>query len=317
MKIFLAHIVFCSTLLVSGFSMAEEGGNYWVVGSYQNQAEAIEQGERLSGVTGVEVLMLPMSLEGQTIYRLLVRLFTDQYDQQRLKAQLKYSGVTDVWATEIRGDEPGLRSLFAVVDYGGEVRGSTSSKDLDSLEDYQIQDFADERVEQQPVSIVATEAEGLTAEQDNFIVLGSYRELDSALNQQVELSGQLGEVYVKKALVNGVSYHRVLAGPVSAAAEAGLIRQASELGIPNAWVWRGVRVEGAMLGEPDEVTAPEQVFSPDPAANTAGSALSGSPARSATLAEDKITGQNKSETDDFNLAKLKKTSGPYFLPERN
>ncbi len=341
------RILFCSLVLLSNLSLAEEGGNYWVVGSYQIQAEAIKQGERLSGVTGVEVLMLPTSVEGQTIYKLLVRLFTDQYDQQRLRAQLKYSGVTDVSDTNIQGNEPGLRSLFAVVDYdlvepdleergleeqqvlvepdfaeqGEEGFGSMSSNEMDN---YQIQDFADERSDLQPSPFLSSVQQDGTADEDkvgaNFVVVGSYRELDAALSQQMKLSGQFGEVYVKKAQVNGVEYHRTLVGPVDASEEAALIARIDAFGISGAWVWRGVRVEDvAALFSTGEYSSEE--FSPEESASVVSAPKASTRAerfmQTNSMGDSDTAGQDKSEADDFNLAKLKKGNRPYFLPERN
>ena len=116
--IFVLLLVVCVT--------AHGAGDYWVVGDSPDKAAAIKEGERLSSATGVEVLLQPIDGNPGISYRLLVRLFTDEYDQVRLKSQLRFAGVTDVSRIEFLGSESELQSLFAVIDYSGEVVGSSS-----------------------------------------------------------------------------------------------------------------------------------------------------------------------------------------------
>ncbi len=273
---------------------AEEPGNYLVVGSYEDELRATETGERLSGEAGVEVLMLPVDVSGQIYYRLLVRLFTDEYDQARLKSQLRYAGVGDMWNTSITGSEPGLRSVFAVIDY--------EDVDLDLGLDVDIGfdiDSTSALAESflQPTRLV----------KKNFLTAGSFRDAEQAEELYQELSADYEQVLVKSANVNGVDYYRVLVGPVDESSEEAFKAAARDRGIVNAWILRDVAVE---VIEPSVAVDAGSDFREELHNITPSKTRMTSPdiSRSQASPEDK-------EPATYNAAKLRKEPSPFFLNE--
>ncbi len=256
---------------------AEEPGNYLVVGSYEGEQRATEAGEHLSGEAGVEVLLLPVDVSGQIYYRLLVRLFTDEYDQARLKSQLRYAGVGDMWNISITGSEPGLRSVFAVVDY--------NDVDVEGIPVLSEAFF-------QPTRLV----------KKNFIVAGSFRDAAQAGEMYLKLSPDYEQVLVKLANVKGVDYHRVLVGPVDESSEEAFKAGTLERGIVNAWILRNVSVEEEESPLTTDDLLEEPVKATPPLTKTT------SPVVNRPHPEDKAT-------DSYNAAKLRKEPSPFFLSE--
>lgn len=220
-------------------NVARVQARYWVVGNYPDKRQAITEGERLSGVTGVEVLMLPIEAGGKTNFQLLVRLFTDEYDQARLKDQLRYAGVTDIRDTSIAGNEPGLQSLFAVIDYSGEVLGSTAEIEFTAAVNA-------------PFNSEAT----VTGKQ-NFLVVGSFHESSHAELLRRGLTESFDQVLVMVGRVNGTDVHRVLVGPVDESAEEEFKARARTAGIESAWIMPGVVVDSRSIAERAENAAGE------------------------------------------------------------
>lgn len=286
MKYFILTLFAC-LLACSAVKADQERVTHWLVGSYPEKDQAIRVGERLSGATGVELLMLPVEVDGKPIYQLFVHLFTDEYDQARLKSQLGYAGVTDIRESNITGSEPGLQSLFAVLDYSGDVLGSTSTLEY----------------------TLAAIPDAVTADvvKQNFMVMGSFRDGEHARLLQHRLSEAFNRVTVKVASVNGVAYHRVLVGPVNESTEEEYRARASAAGTANAWILRGVTVEMTALTEPTPNENPDFRESVDESITSI--------ARSSDQAVDKATEKldSNSDADAFNLARLKKSSVPFFL----
>ena len=266
---------------------AQVQARYWVVGDYPDKRQAITEGERLSGITGVEVLMLPIEVDGKTNFQLLVRLFTDEFDQVRLKDQLGYAGVTNIRDTHITGNEPGLQSLFAVLDYSGEVLGSTA-----------------------PANTEAT----VTGKQ-NFLVVGSFHKSSHAELLRLKLAESFAQVLVLVGRVNGADVHRVLVGPVDASAEEEFKARASIKGIENTWIMPGVVLDSLSIAVPAQT---ERSDFTKAAAEPDGSS---SRPRDKATGEAKITTARKdgpdADSDAFNLAKMRKEAGSlFFSPDK-
>lgn len=98
-RLFLARGVILLTCLFSALVHAEEDQVrlYWVLGSYADQAVAMEKGEKISQETGLEIVYTVSDVNNSTYYRLLVRQFEDQEDQTRLGLQLGYAGIDTPW----------------------------------------------------------------------------------------------------------------------------------------------------------------------------------------------------------------------------
>ena len=308
---------------------AQAQPRYWVVGDYPEKRQAITEGERLSGVTGVEVLMLPIEVGGKTNFQLLVRLFTDEYDQARLKDQLGYAGVTDIRDTSIAGNEPGLTSLFAVLDYSGEVLGSTAELDFTTAGDPPVKlptgtsaDAIDKNPDPDAVtaflnSEANTEANSKAKAtwKQNFLVVGSFHESSHAELLRLKLAESFAQVLVMVGRVNGADVHRVLVGPVDASAEEEFRARASIKGIENTWIMPGVVVDSLSIAVPAQTERSDFTKS------------AGEPDGSSSRPRDKATGEAKmtparkddpdADSDAFNLAKMRKKAGSlFFSPDK-
>ena len=267
-------------LLSFSAECAEEPGDYLVIGNYEKERPAIAEGERLSRAAGVEILLLPVDVDGQPDYQLLVRLFTDEYDQARLESQLRYAGAGDMWRTSITGREPGLRSIFAVIDYDNVATVPTSP---DSFTE--------------PASVV----------KKNFYVAGSFRDAGQAQTLLQRLASSFEHVLVKTANVNGAEYHRVLVGPVEESAEEEYKIRTREAGVPDAWLLRDVPVEVA----DSQVMASVEPNIPDneiPPRETA---------RAPTTDRTRKTGSTQAQPEGpaiefYNAAKMRKKPSPFF-----
>ena len=275
-------------LFFSAAECAEEAGGYLVIGSYEKEQQAIAEGERFSRAVGVEILLLPVEVSGRSYYRLLVHLFTDEYDQIRLKNQLRYAGVGDMWPINITGKEPGLRSMFTVIDYDDVVPISP-------------------QVFTEPVSVV----------KKNFLVTGSFRDMAKAQSLQQKLSGSFEQVLVKTARVNGVDFHRVLVGPVEVSAEEETMIRTREAGVPNAWLLRDVPIEmldsrGVATIGSDLPAYEVGIRQPAEIARDPATATSQKTSRTQTKLED-----TPAEAGSYNPAKLRTTPSPFFLGEKH
>jgi hypothetical protein len=273
---------------------AQDPAGYWLVGDYPERKQAITEGERLSGVTGVEVLLQPVEVDGKTRFRLLVRLFTDEYDQARLRDQLSYAGVTDIRDTNITDNEPGLQSLFAVLDYSGEVLGSTSDMEFATVDDTPLEkpiglsaNAIDKNSDPDAVSAPANvpfKTGTTVTEKQNFLVMGSFHESSHAELMRSKLTESFGKVLVMVGKVNGSDVHRVLVGPVDESAEEDFKARARIEGIESAWIMPGVVVGSLSATEPVEVE------------------------RSIERKDDP-----NNDSDPFNLAKMRKKPGSTLL----
>ena len=284
-------------------NVAQAQARYWVVGNYPDKRQAITEGERLSGVTGVEVLMLPIEVGGKTNFQLLVRLFTDEYDQARLKDQLGYAGVSDIRDTSIAGNEPGLQSLFAVIDYSGEVLGSSAEIEFSTAEDIPANlpigpsaDAVDKNPDPDsvtaPVNAPFNTQVAVTGKQ-NFLVVGSFHESSHAESMRRGMTESFDQVLVMVGRVNGTDVHRVLVGPVDESAEEEFKTRARNKGIENAWIMPGVVVDSRSIAERAEKAAGE--------------------AKITTAPKD----DPDADSDSFNLAKMRKEPGSlFFSPDK-
>lgn len=283
---------------------AQAQDTYWVVGNYPEKRQAITEGERLSGATGVEVLMLPIEVGGKTNFQLLVRLFTDEYDQARLKDQLGYAGVTDIRDTSIVGNEPGLQSLFAVLGYSGEVLGSSAEINFTAADDTPVAlpigpsaDAIDTNPDSDSVTApvdapfnVSIKTEATVTGKQNFLVMGSFHESSHAELLRRGLMESFDQVLVKVGRVNGTDVHRVLVGPVDESSEKEFKARAGIKGIENAWIMTGVVVDSLPIADPVQGNLSDFTKSVD---------------------------DPDADSDPFNLARMRKESGSvFFSPEK-
>ncbi|MFP6807927.1 MAG: hypothetical protein VB957_12235 [Pseudomonadales bacterium] len=301
---------------------ADGADQYWVVGSFENKTEAINEGERLSGVTGVEVMMLPLIVDNNQIYRLLIRLFPDSYDQERLMTQLRYASVDGVWKISLTGGEPGLRSLFAVIDYNGEVLGSTGDNSLS-------------RLDKMPDPVFAESMMFDTGETENYLVAGSFRDARFAASFRSTLSEVFDSTTIRDSELDGLSYYRVLVGPVDEDSEAEIIRQAYSAGIENPWILRDVPFLSAIPQYPSTSVAVVSSTSVSTAHRSATRGTANvtnaeivaaepteyrsenrrrSARRSATSSSKSDVAQTSRDTSGYNLARLNAGVSPFLRP---
>ncbi len=292
-------------------NILQEQVTYWVVGSFPERDQAITEGERISGAVGIEVLMLPVAVDGQSNFRLLVRVFTDVYDQARLKIQLGYAGVTDIRDTSITENEPGLLSLFAVLDFDGEVLGSTADFDdsITGVAQSRQPDPPDTGISEDPVPLNDSVSVLPANAAQHYLVAGSFREGRYARLLQARLEESFNNVLVKVTNINGVDYHRVLVGPVSEVSENEYRARARDAGIFNAWMLRGAAAQMAAIKEqvPNEIPVLPESDVPD------SRSIQDTIKKIHTPADP----PRQDALDVYNLARLRKTPGSFFLsPEK-
>ena len=300
----LLHCV-CIAVLGSG-----DAGNYWLVGGSSNRATAIAEGERLSSATGVEVLLQSVDKNGSTSYRLLVRFFTDEYDQLRLKSQLRFAGVAEVIPTKFTGSESELQSLFAVLDYGGEVLGSSEPSPMAATENTFPGEPAPQSISvPEPIRLPGPVLIPGSASGAAYLVVGSFRRSEQAEKYRESLESSFSGVFIK--LSSEHSFYRVVVGPVAASEEEVYKREATAEGIEGAWMLRGgdtldavetVSSDSIAGVSPSPEPSPETVLSPKVKPDSSRETGPASP---------------EPEDDSYNLAELKAASGGFFLnPKR-
>jgi hypothetical protein len=269
-----------------------------------------------------------MNQSGEISYRLLVRLFTDEYDQVRLKSQLRFAGVEEVSEVEFTGNESELQSLFAVLDYSGEVVGSSESASSAPLESG-IQVPENEPVapsarsaplvpsHPSPVSLAKITIDVSVDNPLNYLVIASFTEKAMAEKYQKRLETSFSSVFIKEASANGRTLHRVVVGPVNEEEEARYKHEAADAGIEGAWMLRG-SVLSSGLNEEDAVAesnldSPAQDV-PSPSVKTSAIAQAEpSPTEMPNPALPVDPVQSTQSKDDFNLAELEAASGGFFL----
>jgi hypothetical protein len=311
-RIVMNRTVFFILLLAVSIS-AHGAGGYWVVGDLSDREAAIKEGERLSSATGVEVLLQPIDESGDTSYRLLVRLFTDEYDQVRLKSQLRFAGVNDVVRIELNGSESELQSLFAVIDYSGEVVGS-SSNTLPPAEPEIIQMPAGNPES----SVISGPAVALTTESpetSNYMVVGSFRQEEEADKFRKKLEASFGDAFIKKNANSEDALHRVVIGPIDVAEEEEYIRRAVLSGIEGAWILRGARSAREPLVAENLVVADLDSDSEQPEKERVSETKPGlSPESDPPQMAEQV--DVVPEDDGYNAAKLNTSSGGFFLNQK-
>jgi hypothetical protein len=244
--------------------------------------------------------MLPIEVGGKTNFQLLVRLFTDEYDQTRLKDQLGYAGVTDIRDTSIAGNEPGLQSLFAVLDYSGEVLGSTAEIKFTAADDTPVKlpigpsaDALDKNPDPDAVNASFNSSfntEATVTGKQNFLVVGSFHESSHAELMRQRLTESFDQVLVMVGRVNGTDVHRVLVGPVDESAEEEFKARARTRGVENAWMMPGVVVDSLSTADPIQIERSDLTKSAD---------------------------DEDADSDPFNLAKMRKEPGSlFFSPDK-
>lgn len=328
-----------ATALLPAAALAQETSGqatHWVVASYLQRSLAITEGERISAETGVEVLMLPVEVDGDANYQLLVRIVADAYDQARLRSQLKSSGVTQFHDSSISGNEPEIVSLFAVLDDSGGVMGATQN--------FAVSDDplpADPPSENVDIDLdLDLKSDSLSAGSADrvarrYLVVGSYRNGRHAQTLMTRLYESFDNVFTIVADVSGVDHYRVLIGPVAKFDEVELQTRISVEGIDSAWYILGTNLEQNQLSEsaltetlPSEDSIESLLGIPEEAAEEAmeedaGDAKQVVPDDVQQVDDEQQYGSSRSpqldsslETDAFNLAKLKKSSSPFFLADK-
>lgn len=325
-----------ATALLPAAALAQETSGqatHWVVASYLQRSLAITEGERISAETGVEVLMLPVEVDGDANYQLLVRIVADAYDQARLRSQLKSSGVTQFHDSSISGNEPEIVSLFAVLDDSGGVMGATQNFAVsdDPLPADPPSENVDTDLDLLSDSVSAGAADRVAR---RYLVVGSYRNGRHAQNLMTRLHESFDHVFAIVADVRGVDHYRVLIGPVAKFDEAELQTRISIEGIDSAWYIPGTNLEQNQLSEsalietlpsPSEESIESLLGIPEEAAEEAieedaeqvvpddAQPVDDEPQYTSTRSPQL---DSSLETDAFNLAKLKKSSSPFFLADK-
>jgi hypothetical protein len=91
----------------------DSGRMMWVLGSFREEAGAESQAQVLTQMTGQEVLIQTLLVNGSIRHRLLIQPDQDENDQEGLLMLLESGGFNDHWRTWLQGDEIGIQSLIA------------------------------------------------------------------------------------------------------------------------------------------------------------------------------------------------------------
>ena len=91
----------------------DSGRMMWVLGSFREEAGAESQAQVLSQLTGQEVLIQTLLVNGSIRHRLLIQQQQAEDDQQGLVMLLESGNFNDHWRTWLQGDEIGIQSLIA------------------------------------------------------------------------------------------------------------------------------------------------------------------------------------------------------------
>ncbi len=277
-------------IAMSPVRSAEVQQEHWVIGSFASRALAVTEGTRISGDTGAEVLLAVATVKGKTFYRLVVEPFQDEYDQDRLRDQLRYAGIADIWKTVLPASTTQALQLST----------------FDTLS----------RITETP-----------SQSGQDFIVLGSYlssrdanrylKKIETPLAETLHLAGGLHEaaLSISETQVNGQTYYRLLFGPVSLPDQQEGLMAARDAGVGKPWVLRGSTTQLTRLRSGQSPA----VEKPSPDRKSLDREL---PAKPTSLKPAHIPAQlaapeKKGQTNDTNLARVKSGSSGFFLRRKN
>ncbi len=250
-KAVLTSALLTSLLFLPAVAVAEA---FWVLGSFSDESQAVAEGKRISGESGVEVLMYEVISDSSVSYRLLTSIFDEESDDASLRYQLEQSGVVDPWTIRFDDDRPYMQSIFADIegldDYLGEYDDDFSDYDLGG-------DFGDDLGDLD--SGISGYGSGVsTTITGSYVVVGSFSDALKAqiLAEQFDTTAiGVSEAIVVPTDVNGRDFHRVALGPVASAEESNVMSLFAGMGYPDSWVMRGVESVAALVPAPDRSAA--------------------------------------------------------------
>lgn len=133
----------CLLFILSAEVLAVDSGRMmWVLGSFSEEAGAESQAQVLSQLTGQEVVIQMLLVNGSIRHRLLIQPEQDENDQEGLVMLLESGNFNDHWRTWLQGDEIGIQSLIAAP-ARAEVEPENSFEEpffMDYQEEAEIQD---------------------------------------------------------------------------------------------------------------------------------------------------------------------------------
>ncbi len=76
---------------------------YWVLSSHEDAQEAFDERDRVESATGMIVYVIPETLDGERIYRLLVKAADSTANRDLQQSNLELYGVTDITLIDVQG----------------------------------------------------------------------------------------------------------------------------------------------------------------------------------------------------------------------
>ncbi|MBD3648631.1 MAG: SPOR domain-containing protein [Pseudomonadales bacterium] len=228
--------------------VAATDNDYWAVGCFREERDAVRQAERISSAAGIEVWLLPVVNGEGKGYRLLVKTFEADEDRERLALQLRSVGVEEPEPFAFYGDTGQLRAVFSVVGAGTDDVVRTVPQPEPSHR----------------------ETSGLSDNVSGYLVVaGSFADRAFADAQRQKLSLSFNDAGVISSDVDGKRLHRVVIGPVRDGRLDEVVESLMEEGIQRPWL---LRYTGDALKAPDEpargpltpVRKPRRDSAPDP-----------------------------------------------------
>ena len=239
--------------------------NYWSIGSYSDQRNALNEAARIQPALSSAVIIQPPS-SANTNYRLLIAA-----DDPSVKPSLERLGIKGVWSVTVNGDlEQVLRTT------NDTATGTETQAD----------------------SAVKPGINGSTS----WGVAGSFDDQENAVQLEAQLADHFEQVSVKEFLIDGRTLYRVLVGPMNDPTTARKM-QLSEVDLSALWILR-TEVQFTALTSvhiapngPNMVPDGRNIALPT-IGDTAGAGTRTLPANSRALPTSGI------KNDEYNLARL-------------
>ncbi|MBT4161210.1 MAG: SPOR domain-containing protein [Gammaproteobacteria bacterium] len=228
------------TVFLLLIAVGANADSFWLLGSYSDRESALEEAQRISAETGIEIFLH----SGGERYRLLSSVLADEKERQAMKDRLSRTGITNTFvlnygekkpelelvfveASEVEIDDAEMAALDAELDMDDDLDEADLAEIDAMLSEYDEEDLLDD---------------DMLGPSVNYVVAASFTLEERADALSVSINAGAHDVMVKSTMVGGTRYYRVLVGPVSEDEEAVVKRQLVEQGHEGVWVLRGVKV---------------------------------------------------------------------------
>lgn len=218
--------------LLSAFSFSVTAtDDYWVIGSYSEEAEARLQGTPLSEQANVEVLLYEADRDPGPVWRLVTPAPDGAFAQRALTELMAQLGFADVPLLTIDGADRPMETLLPDFLLTNSPMSSDELVSIDSLL-AEIEADIDDAVSLPVDGLVGDLAPG---PDQTHLVAGSFLNAERAINLASDLAAQGLPATVQATQVAMKRYHRVLLGPLQQKNESMIYTGLAAAGIVDTW----------------------------------------------------------------------------------